>query len=138
MNKSGHKDLAISKALETFLQRTCPVCKKRLYTLSPCEHCGDGSLFFRISYEDIPQNWSACELRISIVESNIEDNKRSYIHKKSSRKDLDLVFRKKMGRDGQTAYEVLLFDRMNRRKMHQVHVLEGDSFQLDHNEITTF
>ena len=135
MNESGHHDLAISKALETFLQCTCAVCKKRLCTLCPCGHCGDGSLVFRISYEDIPNNWSKCEFRISIVERDIKDNKRSYTHKKSSRKDLDLVFRKKMGRDGRSVCEVLLFDRMSKRKIYRVHVIEGDSFLLDHDEI---
>ncbi len=135
MNESGHHDWIISKALETFLQRTCAVCKKRLYTLGPCGHCGNKSLVFNINYEDIPKNWSKCEIRISIVERDIKDNKRSYTHKKSSRKDLDLVFRKKMGRDGRSVCEVLLFDRMNKRKIHQVHVIEGDSFLLDHDEI---
>ena len=135
MNESGHHDLIISKALETFLHRTCAVCKKRLYTLGPCRHCGNRSLVFNIIYEDIPNNWSKCEIRISIVSYDIKDNKRSYTHKKSSRKDLDLVFRKKMGRDGRSVCEVLLFDRMNKRKIHKVHVIEGDSFLLDHDEI---
>lgn len=134
MDEPKHQDLAISKALGTFLQRTCATCKKRLYALGSCEHCGDGSLLFRISYEDIPDNWRECEFRISLVERDIKDNKRSYTHKKSGRKDLELRFRKKVGGDGRTAYEVLLYDRMKRRKRHTVHVLTGDTFSIEHDE----
>ena len=134
MDEPKRQDLAISKALGTFLQRTCTTCKKRLYTLDSCEHCGDASLLFRISYEDIPDNWRECEFRISLVERDIKDKKRSYTHKKSGRKDLELRFRKKVGGDGRTAYEVLLYDRMKRRKRHTVHVLTGDTFSIEHDE----
>ena len=134
MGKPKYQDLTITKALETFLQRTCAICKKRLYTLGPCEYCGDGSLLFRISYEDIPVNWRECEFRISLVERDIKDRKRSYTHKMSGRKDLELRFRKKVGGDGRTAYEVLLYDRMKRRKRHTVHVLVGGSFSIEHDE----
>lgn len=116
------------------MQRTCATCKKRLYTMGPCEYCGDGSLHLRISYEDIPVNWRECEFRISLVERDVKNNKRSYTHKKSGRKDLELTFRKKVGGDGRTAYEVLLCDRMKHRKIHQVHVLVGDSFSIEHDE----
>jgi len=134
VDKPKYQDLAISKALGTFLQRTCATCKKRLYALGPCEHCGDGSHHFRISYEDIPVNWRECEFRISIVGHDVKDHKRSYTHKKSGRKDLELTFRKKVGEDGRIAYEVLLYDRMKRRKRHTVHVLVGDSFSIEHDE----
>jgi len=134
VSEPKHQDLAISKALGTFLQRTCAACKKRLYTLGPCEYCGDGSFHFRISYEDIPVNWRECELRISIVARDIKDNKRSYTHKKSGRKDLELIFRKKVGGDGRIAYEVLLYDRMKRRKRHTIRVPVGDSFSIEHDE----
>jgi hypothetical protein len=68
------------------------------------------------------------------VEHDIGDYKRSYTHKKSGRKDLELRFRKKVGRDGRIAYEVLLFDRMKRRKRHIVHVPVGDTFSIEHDE----
>ena len=100
MSESVHNDLAISKALKSFLQRTCLVCNRRLYTLDPCRYCGDKSFVFNISYKDIPNNWSFCEFRISIVERDNKNNVKSYKHKKSFRKDLDLLFRKKMGGDG--------------------------------------
>lgn len=112
MDKSKYQDLAISKALETFLQRTCVACKKRLYTMGPCEHCGDGSFHVNISYEDIPVKWVRCRFKISIVERDVKDNKRSYTHKKSGRKDLELTFEKKIGGDGRMAYKTLLIDRM--------------------------
>jgi len=134
VDEPKHQDLAISKALGTFLERTCAICKTRLYTLGRCEHCGDGSLILRIRYEDIPVNWRKCELRISLVERDIKDNRRSYTNKTSGRTDLELTFRKKIGRDGRPAYEVLLYDRMNRRKRHTVHVLVGDTFSIEHDE----
>jgi len=134
MGEPKCQDLAISKALGTFLQRTCATCKKRLYTMGPCDHCGDGSHHFRISYEDIPVNWRECDFRISVVERHTKDNKRSYTHKRSGRKDLEFRFRKKVGGDGRTAYEVLLYDRVKRRKKHTVHVLVGDSFSIEHDE----
>jgi hypothetical protein len=134
VDKPKHQNAVISRALETFLHRTCAICKKRLFYLGPCEHCGDGSHNFRISYEDIPENWRECEFRISLVERGIGDKKRSYTHKKSGRKDLELRFRKKVGGDGRIAYEVLLFDRMKRCKRHTVHVLIGETFSIEHDE----
>ena len=68
------------------------------------------------------------------MERDIKDNKRSYTQKRSGRKDLELRFRKKIGGDGRTAYEVLLYDRMKRRKRHTVHVLVGDTFLIEHDE----
>lgn len=139
MGKPKHQDLLISEALSTFLQRTCATCKKRLYTLGPCEHCGGNSLIFRISEKDIPINWRECELRISIVERDIKDNKRSYTHKRSGRKDLELIFRKKVGGDGRTAFELLIFDRMKgRRKRHKVYVPIGDTFSIEHDEVVLY
>lgn len=134
MNESGHNGLAISKALKSFLKRTCLVCKKRLYVLGPCKYCRDKSFIFNISYKDIPNNWSFCEFRISIVERDIKNNKRSYEHKKSSRKDFDLLFRKKMGGDGRFVCELLIFDRMKKTKMHQVRLIDGTSYMLVHDE----
>lgn len=127
-------NLVISEALGTFLQRTCATCKKRLYTMGPCEYCGHGSFHFRISYEDIPVNWRECEFRISLVARDIKDNKRSYTHKRSGRKDMELIFRKKVGGDGRTAYEVQLYDRMKHRYRQTVHVPIGDSFSLEHDD----
>jgi len=134
MNESGHNEFVISKALKSFLQRTCLVCKKRLYTLGPCKYCGEKSFVFNISYEDIPNNWSFCEFKIAIVERDIKDNKRSYTHKKSSTKDLNFVFRKKMGGDGRFVIELLIFDRMKKTKTHQVRLIDGDRYILVHGE----
>ena len=134
MDKPKYQDLAVTKALETFLQRTCAACKKRLYTLGPCEYCGDGSVHFRISYEDIPANWTKCRFKMSIVERDVKDNKRSYTHKKSGRSDLEITFQKEVGGDGRMAYKLLIIDRMKGRKRHTVHLLDGDRFCLEHDE----
>ena len=135
MNEPERQDLVISQALRTFLRRTCGTCKRQLYTFSPCEYCGDSSIILTICCEEIPLNWQECKLRVSINEFDTKTGKRSYSHKKSSRKDLDLVFRKKVGKDARTAYEILLYDRMKKLKKHTIQVLEGNEFTLTHNEI---
>ncbi len=116
------------------MQRICAACKKHLYTMGPCEYCGGGSFHFRISYEDIPVNWSKCRFKIAIVKRDVKDNSRSYIHKKSGRKDWELTFQKEVGGDGRMAYKLLLIDRIKGRKRHTVHLQDGDSFRLEHDE----
>jgi hypothetical protein len=64
-----YRDVPISEAFATFLHRTCDACKKPLYTLGPCDHCGDQNLTLLIRYEDIPAKWLG-EIRISLVEYN--------------------------------------------------------------------
>ena len=133
----GHQrldDPVISKALSTFLLRTCPTCGQRLYDLRPCRRCGDGSLVLRFNYEDIPENWPECTVKIGVIERDVIDDKRSYRHRRSGRKDLEFTFRKKTGKDGRVAFEVLFIDRMKGRKIHRVHIQDGQSFRIEHDE----
>jgi hypothetical protein len=133
VSKRPHENVALSRALETFLQRTCDGCRQRLFDLGPCKHCGDQNVHLTISYEAIPKRWRECEVRVSMVETDA-DGRRTHKHRKSGRKDLELVFRKKWGGDRRVAFEVLLFDRMSHRKRHTVHVLDGETFVIEHDE----
>lgn len=135
MEESGDHNSTFSMAWRTFLHRTCPTCNRRLYTFGPCEHCGDGNIHLKIDWERTQPNWQTCTLKFSIIELDAKDGKRSYSHKRSSRKDLELIFRKKTGGDGRPAYEVLFIDRMKKLKTHRVHVREGEEFLLTHDEI---
>jgi len=121
--------------LRTFFHRTCPSCNERLYDYDPCKHCGDRNYVFRIHNEECPPNISEWSIKLSIIETDAKDDKRTYSHRAPSRSDLEIMLRKKVGRDGNLAFEVLCIDRMKKTKKHRVELMEGQQFTVVHDEI---